>query len=300
MRKSAGQYVQLVSYRVAIVVLAILTGALALHERGSGGSVMLLSSILAVAGSAALVWPLVVPARDRTMNVYTIGPAFFVAGMFLLPPPALVGVIAFAVALAGLVRGDRAYRTVFRLASMVFVFAGSAIWFRLSPQGPDAFFKPASRATLEMAIGAAALTALLIVRSVELRLEHGPDHTPHWGAFQKPAIVESILCLTFSTTTIVLARVQTSFLLVVGFQMGMIWWFLHRYAAYTVGLARVTDRRRKPRAVLWDAAMRLAARARPDASQPSALRRVEPRATAADEHGDEGTDWESERAGGAG
>lgn len=292
-----GRYVQLVSYRVAVVVLAILTGALAMHERGTGASVWLLSSILAVAAASALVWPLVVPSRDRTMEVYSIGPAFFVAGMFLLPPPALVGIITFAVLLSGLLRGDRAYRTAFRLASMVLVFAGFAIWFRLSPQGAEIIFKPALRATLEMAIGAAAVTVLLILRSLEIRLEHGPEHTPHWGAFQKPAIMEAMLCLAFSTSTVVLARIHTGFLTVVGFQMAMVWWFLHRYAAYTSGLARVTDRRKRPRQILWNAATRDALRVGPFASPPPAVRRAERGGAARAKRDDD--DELSQRAGGA-
>jgi hypothetical protein len=292
-----GRYVQLVSYRVAVVVLAILTGALAMHERGTGGPAWLLSSILAVAATSALVWPLVVPSRDRTMDVYSIGPAFFVAGMFLLPPPALVGIITFAVLLSGLLRGDRAYRTAFRLASMVLVFAGFAIWFRLSPQGSEVIFQPALRATLEMAIGAAAVTALLILRSLEIRLEHGPEHTPHWGAFQKPAIMEAMLCLAFSTSTVVLARIHTGFLTVVGFQMAMVWWFLHRYAAYTSGLSRVTDRRKRPRQILWNPATRDALRVGPFASPPPALRRAERGGAARGKRDDD--DEVSKRAGGA-
>jgi len=297
MRK--GRYVQLVSYRVAVVVLAILTGALAMHERGTGASVWLVSAILAVAAASALVWPLVVPARDRTMNVYSIGPAFFLAGMFLLPPPALVGIITFAVLLSGLIRGDRAYRTAFRLASMVLVFAGFAIWFRLSPQGSEVLYKPAARATLEMAIGGAALISLLILRSLEIRLEHGPEQTPHWGAFQKPAVMESMLCLAFSTSTVVLARIHTGFLTVVGFQMVMVWWFLHRYAAYTTGLARVTDRRKRPRAILWDAATRDALRVGPFAAPPPSLRRFPKDAAAREAREDDDEDWTSERTGGA-
>jgi hypothetical protein len=293
-----GRYVQLVSYRVVVVVLAILTAALAMHERGTGGPVWLLSSILAVAATSALVWPLVVPSRDRTMDVYSIGPAFFVAGMFLLPPPALVGIITFAVLLSGLLRGDRAYRTAFRLASMVLVFAGFAIWFRLSPQGSEVIFKPALRAALEMAIGAAAVTALLILRSLEIRLEHGPEHTPHWGAFQKPAIMEAMLCLAFSTSTVVLARIHTGFLTVVGFQMAMVWWFLHRYAAYTSGLARVTDRRKRPRQILWNPATRDALRVGPFASPPPALKRAERGGTARGKRDDD--EEVSKRAGGAG
>ncbi|HEX5030556.1 MAG TPA: hypothetical protein VFX78_03745 [Candidatus Eisenbacteria bacterium] len=293
MRK--GRYVQLVSYRVAVVVLAILTGALAMHERGTGASVWLLSAILGVAAASALVWPLVVPARDRTMSVYSIGPAFFLAGMFLLPPPALVGIITFAVLLSGLIRGDRAYRTAFRLGSMVLVFAGFAVWFRLSPQGSEILYKPAARATLEMAIGGAALVALLILKSLEIRLEHGPEQTPHWGAFQKPAIMESMLCLAFSTSTVVLARIHTGFLTVVGFQMVMVWWFLHRYAAYTTGLARVTDRRKRPRAILWDAATRDALRVGPFAAP---LPRRFPHDSAAREaREDDDEDWKSERTG---
>jgi hypothetical protein len=292
-----GRYVQLVSYRVAVVVLAILTAAIAMHERGTGASVWLLSSILAVAAASALVWPLVVPSRDRTMDVYSIGPAFFVAGMFLLPPPALVGIITFAVLLSGLLRGDRAYRTAFRLASMVLVFAGFAIWFRLSPQAVEVIFKPALRAALEMAIGAAAVTVLLILRSLEIRLEHGPEHTPHWGAFQKPAIMEAMLCLAFSTSTVVLARIHTGFLTVVGFQMAMVWWFLHRYAAYTSGLARVTDRRKRPRQILWNAATRDALRVGPFASPPPSMRRVERGGAARAKRDDD--DELSERAGGA-
>lgn len=292
-----GRYVQLVSYRVAVVVLAILTAAIAMHERGTGASVWLLSSILAVAAASALVWPLVVPSRDRTMDVYSIGPAFFVAGMFLLPPPALVGIITFAVLLSGLLRGDRAYRTAFRLASMVLVFAGFAIWLRLSPQGAEVIFKPALRAALEMAIGAAAVTVLLILRSLEIRLEHGPEHTPHWGAFQKPAIMEAMLCLAFSTSTVVLARIHTGFLTVVGFQMAMVWWFLHRYAAYTSGLARVTDRRKRPRQILWNAATRDALRVGPFASPPPSLRRVERGGAVRTKRDDD--DELSERAGGA-
>jgi hypothetical protein len=297
MRKSAGQYVQLVTYRVAIAVLGIMMAIWALHKGGTGGSVWLLSSILAVAAASALMWPLVVPSRDRTMNVYTIGPAFFVAGMFLLPPRALVGIIVCSVLLAGLLRGDRAYRTVFRVASMLLVFTGFAVWFHLSPTGADTLFRAASRATLEMAIGASALTALLILRSVELRLEHGPEQTPHWGAFQKPAIMEAMLNLAFATTTIVLARIHTGFLTVVGFQMAMVWWFLHRYAAYTAGLARVTDRRRRPRAILWDSATRAALRVGPFGAASSPPRRV-PSAAREDSGEDGSGDWK-EQAGGS-
>jgi hypothetical protein len=110
--------------------------------------------------------------------------------------------------------------------------------------------------------------------------------------------MESMLCLAFSTSTVVLARIHTGFLTVVGFQMAMVWWFLHRYASYTSGLARVTDRRKRPRAILWDAATRAALRVGPFAAPHPAPRRITKEATARDEREDD-DEWDSERAGGS-
>src|SRR2546428_609737 len=76
-------------------------------------------------------------------------------------------------------------------------FGGFALFFRLGPQPTDFMFHPAPRAGLELLIAGAALVTLLIIRSVALRVEQG-DRAPHWGAFQKTAIIESILCLAFS------------------------------------------------------------------------------------------------------
>ena len=265
MAASAGRYIQVVVFRVALAIAAILIAAIAGHQRSANGPVWLIASMLAVGGSACLLWPLIVPARHRAMSVYTVGPAFFLAGMFLVPPGPLVLAIAFAVALSSLVQGTRAYRIVFQLSSYVAVFGGFALVLDLGPRASDFMFQPAPRAGLEFLICAAALIALLIVRSVALRLEQG-EEAPHWGAFQGPALVEGALCLIFASTIMVLARIHLAFLGVVAAEIGMIWWFLNRYKDYA------EERRSMPEAGVERRRARPARVARPATITP--LRRM--------------------------
>ena len=231
MAKSARRYFQIVIFRVGLAVCALLTAAWAGHQLREDGPVWLIATIFTASASICLIWPLVVPAENRTMSVYSVGPAFFLAGMFLLPPGLLVLAIGFAIALSGIVYGTRAYRTVFQLSASILAFGGFALFFHLGPQPADFMFRAAPRAGLELLIAAAALVSLLIIRSVALRVEHG-DRAPHWGAFQKSAIVEAILCLAFSVTITVLARIHLALLAIVYVEIGAVWWFLHRYHGY--------------------------------------------------------------------
>ena len=298
MAGGVGRYFQIATFRIALAVLAILVAIRALHVVRGDGPVWLLASILASGAAAALIWPLVVPASNRAMSVYSLAHAFFLAGMFLLPPGALVLTIAFAISLAGLVHGARAYRTVFHLSSSMLVFAGFALTFALGPRPSDFMFQPAPRAGLEILIGAAALVALLIVRSVALRLEMG-EKAPHWGAFQGPAIFESALVLLFSVSITVMVRIHLALVTVVFAEMGTIWWFLQRYYAYASGVRPV---RRPARA----RAVRQPARANAGApggverrSARPILRRTEPPAAASEANGTEPDTseetWASER-----
>ena len=231
MAKSARRYFQIVLFRVGLAVLALLTAAWAGNQLREDGPVWLIASIFAASASICLIWPLVVPAENRTMSVYSVGPAFFLAGMFLLPPGLLVLAIAFAVALSGIVHGTRAYRTVFQLSASILAFGGFALFFHLGPQPADFMFHPGPRAGLELLIAAAALVSLLLIRSVALRIEHG-EQAPHWGAFQPTAIIEAILCLAFCVTITVLARIHLALLAIVYVEIGAVWWFLHRYHGY--------------------------------------------------------------------
>ncbi len=231
MAKSARRYFQIVLFRVGLAAFALLTAAWAGHQLREDGPVWLIASIFAASASICLIWPLVVPAENRTMSVYSVGPAFFLAGMFLLPPGLLVLAIAFAIALSGIVHGTRAYRTVFQLSASILAFGGFALFFHLGPQPADFMFHPAPRAGLELLIAASALIALLIIRSIALRIEHG-EQAPHWGAFQPTAIIEAVLCLAFSLTITVLARIHLALLAIVYVEIGAVWWFLHRYHGY--------------------------------------------------------------------
>ena len=228
------RYTQIVVFRVVIAVLALLTAARAGHEFRDNGSVWLTTSILAAGASATLIWPLLVPGRNRTMSVYSFGSAFFCAAMFLLPPAALVVAIAFAVTLAGLLAGARPYRILHNLSVAVLTFAGFAIYFDLGPRSSDYLVAPAARVGLEVMISTAALVTLLLIRSIAIRIEQG-ERAPHWGAFQGAAMTEAVLAICFASSIVVLARIHLALVAVALTEMALVAWFLHRYRVYAHG-----------------------------------------------------------------
>lgn len=239
MPRDSRRYIQIVTFRVVLAVFALLIAARAGHQSWDNGPAWLLTSILATGASACLIWPLVVPARNRTMSVYSVAPAFFLAGMLLIPPSALVLATAFAILLSGVVHGARAYRTVFQLSASIIAFGGFGILLSVGPSPSDLTYQPALRVGLEILIALAALVTLLLVRSVALRVELG-EETPHWGAFQQTAVVEAVLCLVFSISITILARIHLALLAVVFAEIGAIWWFLHRYHGYVSGSTRAS------------------------------------------------------------
>lgn len=228
------RYTQIVIFRVVVAVLALLTAARAGHEFRNNGSVWLTTSILAAGASASLIWPLLVPSRNRTMSVYSFGTAFFLAAMFLLPPAALVVAIAFSVTLAGLLAGARPYRVLYNVSVAILAFGGFAIYFDLGPRSSDYLVAPAARVGLELMIAAAAMVTLLLIRSIALRIEQG-ERAPHWGAFQAAALSEAILALCFSCSIVVLTRIHLALVTVALAEIGFVAWFLHRYRVYAHG-----------------------------------------------------------------
>jgi hypothetical protein len=234
------RYIRIVIFRVSLAVLALLTASWAGHMYTGEGSVWLLTSLFAASAAGFLTWPLVVPSSNRTMSVYSLGYAFLLAGIFLLPPAELVVTITFALTLAGLLTGTRAYRTVFQLSTTILAFVGFSLVFRLGPSPSEILFKPALRAGLETMIAAAALVLLLLIRSIALRIEQG-EKTPRWGAFQPQALVEAVYCLVYSVSIIVLARIHLALLAVVYVEIAMTRWFFHRYRAYAFGPKRIPE-----------------------------------------------------------
>jgi hypothetical protein len=225
---------------VLLVVTALVIAARAAHEFRVTPYVWILASLFATSAAALFIWPLLVPSKERTWRTYSLGPAFFLSGMFLLPPAALVLTVTYSIALAGIVAGTRGYRLITQLALAVIAYGGFSLLFDLTPRASDYLLQPAPRAALEVAIAAAASIAMLLLRSVVLRLEHG-SAIPHWGSFQLSAIVESLYCLVLSISITVLARIHPALLVVIYLEIAIAWWFVHRYRAYIQDVNRLGD-----------------------------------------------------------
>src|SRR5262245_30968022 len=223
-------YLALLGYRVFLVVFALLVAARALNEPVGGATPWFLSMLFAVSAALLHILPLIVPAGRSRSVVYSLGNAFFLAGMFLLPAGPLVLSVGFAVSLASLVAASRPHRQLGRLAMSVLAFGGAALYFHLGPRAADPGTPTLARSVLELLIMAGALIALLLLRSIELRLERG-EATPHWGAFQPDVLVEGALTVALGTTITVLARTHIAYLGLIYMQVGATWWFLQRYRA---------------------------------------------------------------------
>jgi hypothetical protein len=229
------RYIQIVLFRVTLAVLALLVAARASHEQQASIVSWPLAALFAASAAALSLWPLMVPGRGRTLVPCSLGPAFYMAGMFLISPAALTAVIAFSITLADLIRGVRAYRIVFRLSAATLAYVAPALFFSLGPRQSDIMFHPAARAALELVIASAAVILYLLLRSIEMRLEQGVE-TPRWGAFQGSSLLESVYALVLSVTILVLARIYPALLGVVYMQIGITAWFVRRYSVYVVEL----------------------------------------------------------------
>ena len=228
-------------FRVTLAVLALLVAARAGHEQRSAIPPWPLAALFAASAAALAIWPLIVPARPRVLAPHSLAPAFYIAGMFLLPPAALTAAIGFAVTLSDLIRAVRAYRIVFNLSSAILSYVAPALLFSLGPRPAEMMFHPAARAALELMIAASAVTLHLLLRSVALRLEHGED-TPRWGAFEGPTLIEAIYGLVLSVTILVLGRIHPALLSVVYVQLGITTWLVRRYRTYVVELREEAEK----------------------------------------------------------
>jgi hypothetical protein len=234
------RYIQIVVFRVTLAVLALLVAARAGHEQRSTLPAWPLAALFAASAAALAIWPLIVPGRNRVLATYSLAPAFFIAGMFLLPPAALTAAVCFAITLSELIRGVRAYRIVFNLSAAILAYVAPALLFSLGPRPAEYMFQPAARAGLELMIAASAVILYLLLRSVALRLEHGHD-TPRWGAFEGPGLIEAIYGLVLSVTILVLTRIHPALLGVVYVELGITTWLVRRYRAYVMELRRQAE-----------------------------------------------------------
>jgi len=234
------QYIQLASYRVTLLLLALLVAARAAHEYTAPQSAWPLAFVFAASAAALAIWPVIVPGRNKTLVSYSLASAFFLSGMFLLPPAGLMLTVCFAVALAGMIRGARTYRIVFQASTAVLAYVAPALLFDLGPRPGEFVFHPAARAGLELMIATSAVAFHLLLRSIGLRLQQGVA-TPRWGVFSGPPLVEAIWGLVLSVTILVLTRIHPAFLGVVLLEVGITWWFVRRYRLYVTDLRREVE-----------------------------------------------------------
>lgn len=237
---STRQYAQIVFFRVFLLLLALLVAARAAHEYRAPQSAWPLASIFAAIAAALAIWPLIVPGRNKTLVTYSLSSAFFLAGMYLLPPAALMLTVCFAVSLAGMLRGARAYRIAFQVSSAVLAYVAPALLFDLGPRPGEFVFNPAGRAGLELMIATSAVAFHLLMRSIDLRLEKRAL-TPRWGAFSGPPLVEAVWGLVLSVTILVLTRLHPAFLAAVLLEIGITAWFVRRYRIYVTDLRREVE-----------------------------------------------------------
>ena len=191
--------------------------------------------MFAASAAALAIWPLIVPGRNKTLVSYSLAPAFFLAGMFVLPPAGLMLTVCFAVTLAGMIRGARTYRIVFQVSTAILAYVAPALLFDLGPRPGEFVLHPAARAGLELMIAASAVAFQLLLRSINMRLEQG-HATPRWGVFSGAPLVEAVWGLVLSVTILVLTRIHPGFLGVVLLEIGITWWLVRRYRLYVTDL----------------------------------------------------------------
>jgi hypothetical protein len=209
------------------VLAAVIAGAWAAQALHSDARTWLLALLFAGSASALFISPMIVPTRTGSA-VYSLGPSFLLASMFLLPAGPLVAVVAFSVSLAGIHAGERFDRLFFDLATSVLVYGGASIALHLAPRAADFGIPYLTVAAVEAMLAAAALVALLLLRSVDLRLRLGAK-TPHWGAFRPQAVIEGLYCVALAVTISLLTRLHPALLLLVYAEIGVTMWFLMRY-----------------------------------------------------------------------
>lgn len=223
------QYFASLLFRLTLIVLALLLAARAVYVNEGDTKTWLLACLFGLSAAALQIRPLLVPNPGHASTVYNPGPAFFLAGLFLMPAGPLVVSIAFAVALSGLVTALRPHKILLNLSVSVLCYGACSYFLKLGPQSsPGPPVPTPDLVATEILLGGVVLVAQLVIRSIAIRLERG-DETPHWGAFQPHALMEGCYCLALSVPISVLTRIHVALLAVILLYVGLTWWFMERY-----------------------------------------------------------------------
>jgi len=233
------RYVISLLFRLSLVLVALMLAVRAIYVFEGDVGAWCLAGVFGLSAAALQIRPMLVPTPGHASAVYTPGPAFFLAGLFLVPAGPLVTCIAFALGLSGLVTAMRPHKILFNLSIAVLAYGSCSYYLKL---GVESIGPPVPRPELiagELLLGAAVLVAQLLLRSVAIRLERG-DESPHWGAFQPQAVTEALFCLALSVPITVLARIHVALLAAVYLYLGFTWWFMERYRKHLRALAQET------------------------------------------------------------
>ncbi len=215
-------------YRLALALLAMMLSVRAIYALEGGVKAWFLAGLFGLSAAALQVRPLLVPNPGRGSDVYSPALAFFLAGLYLIPAGPLVVSIAFAIALAGLINGTRPHKILLQLSVTTLAFGACSYFLKLGPKSGDPPVPPPELVAMEVLLGAVVLIALLVLRSIAIRLERGYE-APHWGAFQSHVMIEGLYCLALAVPISVLARIHLALLIVVYLYVGFTWWFMDRY-----------------------------------------------------------------------
>ena len=235
-RRYAGSLI----FRLSLIILSLLLGVRAISVAEGEAKAWLLAGLLGFSAAALQIRPLLVPDGARGSAVYSIGSAFFLAGLFMVPAGPLAACVAFAIALSGLVTATRPHKILFNLSVSVLTYAGFSLFMRLGPHSVDSTVPPPDLVGVEVLLSAAVLMSQLLLQSVALRLERGDD-APHWGAFQRPAFVQGFYCLALSVPISVLGRIHVALLAFVYLYIGVTWWFMERYRKHVRAISEAAE-----------------------------------------------------------
>jgi hypothetical protein len=215
-------------FRMSLVVLALMLAVRATYVFEGSLKAWCLAGLFGLSAAALQIRPLLVPSPGHPSTVYTPGPAFFLAGLFLIPAGPLVTCIAFATALSGIVTATRPHKILLNLSVAVLSYGACSYYLKLGLGSVGPTVPPPELIAEELLLGIVVLIAQLLVRSIAIRLERG-DESPHWGAFQPQAVTEALFCLALSVPISVLARIHVALLAVVYLYVGLTWWFMDRF-----------------------------------------------------------------------
>ena len=233
------RYFSSLLFRLTLAVLAMMLSARAICALEGDAKAWFLAGLFGLSAAALQIRPLLVPNPGRGSSVYSPGLAFFIAGLYLIPAGPLVACIAFAIALAGIVKGTRPHKILLQLSATVLAFGACSYFMKLGPRSGDPPVPPPELIAVEIFLGVVVLFAQLVLRSVAIRLERGHD-APHWGAFQPSVMLESAYCLALAVPISVLTRIHLALLAVVYLYVGFTWWVMDRYRQHLRVLGQVS------------------------------------------------------------